>query len=262
MIALALAVGSASAQEPGRPITFLVRDRATLQPVRAAALVVDRTIDVGQSDSLGMVRTTRLGVGSHSIVVRRLGYRDIEAAFEIANTTDTLRIGMDATPTPLPAVAVEAQETPSYLRDFERRRAAATDGLFLTPTQLDSLKNQSLSAILRSRARGGRIIADVTAGGAEYLVSTRPRMDGAVRIERGKQRSARDDMCLAQVVVDQALVYTQGPDTAGAPPFDLRSIPVSQIAAIEYYANDAVTPAEFKHGPAVCGTLVITSRYK
>lgn len=261
-VALALAPSITAGQERTSPITFLVFDRATREPVTGAAIMADRTIDLGQTDSLGGSRTTRLATGRHSIVVRRLGYRDTNIVFEIAGYSDTLRINMDAVATPLNPVAINAPEPAAHLRDFERRRAAATDGLFLTRLQLDSLKNQSLSVVLRARARGARIVADPSTGGAEYLVSTRPRMDRAVRIERGSKRMSRDDLCLAQVIVDQTLVYAQGPDTAGPPPFDLRSIPTSQIDAIEYYANDAVTPAEFKRGPAVCGTLVITLRYR
>ena len=261
-IVLALTAGSALGQEPAFSIIFLARDRATREPVTAAALIIDGSIPLGQTDSRGVWRTTRLDAGRHSVLARRIGYRDAELAFEIANSPDTVRIDMDAVAATLNPVAVEAPEAPSHLRDFERRRAAATDGLFLTRLQLDSMKNQSLSVVLRSRARGAKVIADLSEGGAEYLASTRPRMDRAVRIEPGKKRTQKEDQCLAQVIVDQALVYAQGPDTAGPPPFDLRSIPISQIDAIEYYANDAVTPAEFRRGPAVCGTLVITLRYR
>ena len=262
-IALTLTAQVASGQASARSIAFFVHDRTTLEPLLGATLIADHAVDLGYTDSLGVARTTLLGEGQHTLMVKRLGYRDADLRIHIVPASDTIRIEMDAVAAPLRSVNVEATNTPSHLRDFERRRNTVVQGLFLGRAQLDSLKNQSLPEILRSRARGGRIVADLSAGGAEYLVSTRPRMDGAVRIEPGTKRTQRDDLCVAQVVVDQAIVYMQGPPGSPGPaPFDLRSLPVSQIDALEYYANDAVTPAEFKRGPAVCGTLVITLRQR
>jgi hypothetical protein len=288
---LLVAASAAHAQELPR-LTIAVVEATTLQPVARATVIIDGRIQPGGTDSIGIFRLQKFPGGTHLFRVKKFGYAELIASAEVAPDSSILvDFALPPLATRLGKVEINAAGVPNYLNAFSRRQAGTTAGLFLGPIQLDSLKDQSLSQVLMARARGvsirvgaqARALSEAAEGGGEYLVSTQRNTEKALRIADGAQQGA--ELCATQVYVDGMRVYAMQPrdmsmpgivvkqigaainappqhDMAGLPvPFDLRSIPVSQIAAIEYYATAAETPAEFRVGSAaMCGTLVIWTR--
>jgi hypothetical protein len=62
--------------------------------------------------------------------------------------------------------------------------------------------------------------------------------------------------CFAQVYVDDRIANSGKPTE----PFDVNSIPIHQIAGVEFYASAASTPARYSQRNAVCGVMLIWLR--
>jgi hypothetical protein len=154
-----------------------VRDAASGRSVPHAFVVAERATLLGITDASGVLRA-RVASGSHGVEVRSFGY--VARKFTViivADTTTSLDGRLTQAARSLDTVKVETDEpAPSVLGDFERRRATtAAHGFFLTRSQLDSLRNQSLSQVLRSRASDAKLVSAGEGGAAEYLASTRTR---------------------------------------------------------------------------------------
>ena len=87
------------------------------------------------------------------------------------------------------------------------------------------------------------------AGSAAYATGARAAPQLSVR--------TRPDPCFMDVYIDGALVYTKAMTEA---PFDLNSIGLSHIAAIEVYTGPATMPAEFNRTSRECGVIAIWTR--
>jgi hypothetical protein len=253
-----------------------VRDAASGRSVPHAFVVAERATLLGVTDSSGVLRA-RVASGSHRVEVKSFGY--IARKFTViivADTTTSLDVRLTQAARSLDTVKVETDEpAPSVLGDFERRRTTTAHGFFLTKAQLDSLRNQSLSQVLRSRASGAKLVSAGGGGAAEYLASTRPRTVGALlgcgngrdamRSGVAKGGCAASDSaraCYATVYVDGLKVFAMSSSSGEQPPFDLREEPLTQLQALEYYPNPATTPAELRDGNSSCGTLLLWHRLR
>jgi hypothetical protein len=253
-----------------------VRDVASGRSVAHASVVADRATLLGVTDSSGVLRA-RVATGSHVVEVKGLGY--LAGKFTVlivAETTTRLDVRLTQIAQSLDTMKVEMEEpAPSVLSDFERRRTTAAHGFFLTRAQLDSLRNQSLSQVLRSRASGAKLVsAGGGAGAGEYLASTRSRTVGAllgcgsgrdVMRSAAKGGCAASDSaraCYATVYVDGLKVFAMSSSSGEPPPFDLREEPLTQLQALEYYPNPATTPAELRDGNSLCGILLLWHRLR
>jgi hypothetical protein len=256
-----------------------VRDAASGRSVPHAFVVAERATLLGITDSSGVLRA-RVASGSHGVEVKSFGYVARSFAVVIvAGTTTSLDVRLTQAARSLDTVKVETDEpAPSVLGDFERRRTTAAHGFFLTRAQLDSVRNQSLSQVLRSRASGAKLVnAGGGAGAAEYLASTRPRTEGALlgcasgqdvmrsgtgRAKGGCAASDSARACYATVYVDGLKVFAMSSSSGERPPFDLREEPLTQLQALEYYPNPATTPVELRDGNSSCGTLLLWHRLR
>ena len=62
--------------------------------------------------------------------------------------------------------------------------------------------------------------------------------------------------CFAQVYLDDRLMNTSRPTE----PFDANTIPVEDIAGVEFYATAASTPSRYSGLNAVCGVMLVWTR--
>ena len=62
--------------------------------------------------------------------------------------------------------------------------------------------------------------------------------------------------CFAQVYLDDRLMNTQRPTE----PYDVNTLPVEDIAGVEFYATAASTPGRYSAMNATCGVLLVWTR--
>jgi hypothetical protein len=245
-VGLSLAAAPTAAQNGGS-VRGQVVDDASGQPVAAARVSVDGAAAV-TADSLGRFRVDGLRAREHRVRVERLGYarRDLRvpAADSVGLTVRLVAEAQQVTGVTATAPAAVSER----MRGFELRRTSHIgSGRFLTRADLETSARSSLANVLR-RMPGARIIH----GGAameEYLATG--QSVGPHALNRPPAP------CYAQVFINGVQVYAMG---RGDPP-NLKELDVNDIEAIEYYAQPASTPAQFRTMNADCGTLVLWTRY-
>ncbi len=179
-------------------------------------------------------------------------------------------------PQPLPTVPVTAEAElvrSAKLREFDRRRSNGT-GRFMTEADLANDQHRQLSDVLKKlpgilmvRAKGTRGYG----GSAVFVASSR----GSSTIEHVSPIFGRN--CGVAIWLDGVPVYrgldrtgpspafggrgaSSAPGQVGEPPFNINSIMTQHIAAIEFYAGPATTPAELNTTQGTCGALVIWTK--
>jgi hypothetical protein len=209
-----------------------------------------------RSDDRGVFRLTDVPVGSHEVLVRRVGYGAVTATLTFApNEEEDRRIVLKPLNV-LDSVLVEATRLDIGMRDFEEHKRVGM-GHFLTRADLELRKGESLTDIMtmipgagvvRGRGRQGWVLgkrAVVSLGGnGIYQPDDAERMRGMVKA------------CYAQVWVDNMLMNPSAPTE----PYDLYNFSPEQIEAIEFYAGPAQTPARYANLNSNCGVMVIHTR--
>ncbi|MEO6866367.1 MAG: carboxypeptidase-like regulatory domain-containing protein, partial [Gemmatimonadaceae bacterium] len=214
----------------------------------------------------GEFRILGIPPGNHVVVVRHLGSAPITVSLDLA-VGDTVIREFDlapAVPAPpaLDTVSVRARlllsaVTLGKMAGYESRRAQHI-GRSIDSTTLQRENYRDLGDILRAHLP---IHLLVTEGGS-YVGSTR----GMVSDLNGNSQPAGDSgdrqrgagpACYAQVYVDGIRLYTPA---QGAKLFDVNSIPVTGLKAVEYFPGAAETPPEYGGTGASCGTLLIWTR--
>jgi hypothetical protein len=240
---------AALAQEGGARAVFRVVDAQSHQPVADATVVLDDARILGATDSLGVLRASRLDAGAHAVRVGRLGYEPwVTSVTLTADAAQTVNVAMQPVPSQLPTVGVTAQGVEARLLDFERRRAQG-QGVFFTREQLDSNAGRTLVDLLRARSQARFVRAP---NGAQFLASgSQPAPDEF----RGPPLP-----CLVQLYVNGTNVFVPDRHNPNEAPPDLQQYEVSDLAAVEFYAEPSQTPPEFRSGAPECGTLVLWTR--
>jgi len=208
-----------------------------------------------RSDARGTFRLTDVPAGSHSVVVRRLGYGAMTADVTFAANDEEDRRIVLRPMTVLDSVSVTATRTDVGMLAFEENRRVGL-GTFLTRDELSKSEGRKIGDVLsmvqgagvvRGRTSGAWIMAKRSTSSVVYEPNEVEKMQGIVR------------GCYAQVYLDAQL---QNP-TSPTEPFDVNSIPVAQIEAMEWYGSPAQTPARYLRLGSPCGVLVIhTRRYE
>lgn len=237
---LSLAVGllratAAAAQEPGPIVSGVVKDTTG-----AALAGVEVTLPASGIRSVtagdGRFRVAGLPAGSHTLRLRRIGYRvaNVPVAIEGNATPSELAVTLRAIPLELDTVLVQAGRS-SLGRNLEGfyERKARGNGRFFTRAELDRTQSSRLTEALRALMPG-------------LNVSPRNTMRSSVRI--------RQNRCPPLVWLDGA--------AATAAEFDLDAISPHTVSAIEVYAGPATVPMEFRvnRGLDGCGVIAIWSR--
>ncbi len=205
--------------------------------------------------------------GVQRVLVRRVGYGPVEAQVAIeAGRTIERHIRM-VRATNLDSVVVTAKSVDHQLDDFEENKKLGI-GHFLTRAELAPQEGRSTGAVLTTLP-GIKVFAigpyAWVGSGRHNVTSIRGSGAGLDDMDVPKRAPLWD--CYALVFADDHLVFRgqKFQTTKGLqwePLFDINSIPVSEIEAIEYYASAAQTPTKYSVLNSQCGVLVIhTLRY-
>ncbi len=220
----------------------------------AGAEVAIPTLGLGaRTDEAGRYRIAGVAPGDRLIEVRHIGYKPLSKVVAVSGDSARVDFTLEADVVRLDSVVARATPDP-YMREFEENRRLGL-GHFFTRAELEKAHVErlveALDAIPGSRLERGR-------GNRAWVISNRvspttptPIPDFTDR-ERGAPRA-----CYSRVYLDNVNVY-RGRDEE--PLFDVNSIPIAAIEAIEYYAGPSQTPARYGGPAALCGALVIWTR--
>lgn len=257
--------------------------RAVTTTATFAGLVTDSTnkpiagVEVMLSDAGKGAVTNEQGAfvlrdvpaGPQSVVARHVGYGPVESQLTfVAGQTIQRHITMIRSTT-LDSVVVQGQSVDHALDDFEVNRKLGL-GHFLTRAELAKQEGRPTSSVFISFP--GIKVSTVgsyawVGSGRKILTSLQGAGTGVTQLDPSDaaKRAPLWD-CYALVYVDEHLVFRgqrfpvqtrTGMQWTWEPLFDINSIPISEIEAIEYYASPAQTPMKYAALNSECGVLVI-----
>ncbi len=254
-------------------------------PIENAEIVLS---DIGRSvltDKRGMFRMTDVPIGSHLVSVRRVGYSPMNTTMNFdANRTVDQKVLLPLSAATLATIDVTADGVPA---EFEERSKRGF-GRFLTQKQLARQDGRRLSDVLSSSQGFASINGHGSAGwiiGKRAPLHIKPKgMGDCGTAAVAKPGSSAvpceynvDDVrdqgiycpstpgevtrgvvcgCYSQVYMDARLLNPGRPTE----PFDINTIPLNTIAALEFYASAAETPGKYSDLNAVCGVMLVWSR--
>jgi outer membrane receptor protein involved in Fe transport len=216
-------------------VSVFVADAKTASPLVDARVEFSGLRLTRQTDSLGVAYFPPLKSDSLQISVSKIGYKPVHhtVALELSDFVE-ISIAMKKLDTQLlDTVNVLGSRTPTFLRDFERRRAMGL-GKFFTSAQLDSSPLEPVVDQVARRIAGVRAVWQNSRMNV-VLVSQR----GPIRFSGGA--------CRVSVYVDG-----EGPDK-----LDLTRIQSSDVAGVEYYS--VAPPVQYSRG-AACGVVLIWTK--
>ena len=225
---------------------------STNRPVVAAEVSLVDLQRTALTDGRGQFELHDIPPGTHRIVVRRLGFAPLDTVLEFLSRRFQYRRIHLASIQSLAPVEVTAERT---IASFEDHRRTGM-GSFFTRAQLEKLERLHMRAVL-FQVPGANV---VTGSGAQsWVMSARSRRtlgNTQVPPSREELRAGAKPGCYAHVYIDGILVSRGPPD----PLFDINSVSVDQVEAMEFYAGPAQTPARYLRSDAQCGVLVIWLR--
>jgi hypothetical protein len=194
-----------------------------------------------RTDSVGRFEISGIMPGEHQLVVRKLGYAPVSQVITFASGDALQRtLYMDAAVT-MDTVIVSAIPV---LPDFEANRSIGL-GKFLTRADLAKLEGRRFSEAL-IQLPGIQFIRG--SGNAMYLTSS-----------RGRKSLNQPGACFSHVYLDKMLIYGNR-ERFREEPFNLNSIRIEELEAIEYYTGAAQTPLRYSKLNSNCGVLVLHTR--
>lgn len=237
------------------------------------------------TDEKGAFRIRDVPPGTHTILVRALGYTPVTAQVEFAaNKPVDHSIALGRVQA-LQAVDVNATSAPSST--FEDHRKLGL-GRFVTRDALEKSKGRQLGPVIADQMGGAGVIPGragsswpvgkrapmhilgrgaCTGGGAAPNApkgagspcgfdENELRGQGYYCPTQGEKMRGMICACYTQVYVDDHL------ENPGSPtePFDLSSIPTTSIEAIEIYKSPAETPSKYNNLNAKCGVILLWTR--
>jgi len=236
---------------------------STNQPIVGAEVSMPDLSKTTLTNEQGAFVLRDIAPGSQRVVVRHLGYGPIETQVTfVPGRTTQRRIAMMRTTT-LDSVIVTEKAVDHALDDFEANRKLGL-GHFITRAELAKQEGRTTGAALTT-VPGIKVFAigpyAWVGSGRKNVTSLQNRPVRLDKTDSAKRAPLWD--CYALVYLDDHLVFRgQKLNNEWEPLFDINSIPVSEIEAIEYYATAAETPAKYSTLNSQCGVLVIhTIRY-
>lgn len=196
------------------------------------------------TSSTGTVTLVFLPDGGSMVRLQKIGY-EVQTMLVAISPRDTNPLTLVLRPAvELPAMVTRADSAPRYLsarlRGFEERRRKE-NGRFITEDVLRKHDDMPLGNLLRTIAPG--VVKE--SGGSAMLLMQSPR-------------------CTVggppQVYLDGVPLTAPMKRGVANPPFDLMEFSVSDLAAVEYYSDGAITPMEFSHLGQRCGALLLWTR--
>ncbi len=253
--------------------------------------------DIGKSvltDRRGAFRVSEIPLGTHLVAIKRVGFAPIYTSIDFeANRAVDQRLLMNKAQT-LATVSTIAALGEGAPADFEERRKSGI-GRFLAREDLDKHRGRRLGDVItqvsgfgsasssagrawvigkrppqRSLPRSGGVDAQGTAIGCGSPKPTRPGEPGPCTFSMDDLRNQGfycpttseqsqgilSCACFSQVYLDDRLMNPGKPTE----PFDANTLPVEDIAGVEFYATGASTPGRYSQLNAVCGVMLVWTR--
>ncbi len=227
-------------------------------PIRGAEISVPRLRLTTTSALDGTFRLSGIAPGREIVMVKRLGFQPLTTNlnFVAGDSVDTDFILVPSAQT-LPGVKVKGKAFDRKLAEYERRKAAGF-GHFLDGDQLDKMQTRQMAEVLNTIP--GPQVYRSNVSSAAWIASARGQQSvaGTFQVDQmDTNRGAPSGQCYAAVFLDGVGVFTA---QRGQPLFDINSIPVTTVKAIEYYAGAGTMPPEFNGSRNTCGALVIWTK--
>jgi hypothetical protein len=193
-----------------------------------------------------------LPAGTYELTARRLGHEPVTRRVTLQGA-DTVTVLLPMAPRVQTLAEVEVRDSVapavSTFRAFERERARANGGAFVSDTVLAMNEHSVMSNVLR-RIPGAQI-ARIQFDRRSYNVLASRR--------NGQGLRSAEKYCYFQVYVDGSLRYAPAAQNVLPPP-DVDEFKVQDYEAIEVYRGPAQTPVQFGGTGAPCGTIVFWTR--
>jgi len=171
--------------------------------------------------------------------------------------------------TTLDSVVVQAKSVDHALDDFEANRKVGL-GHFLTRAELAPQEGRTTGAVLTS-IPGIKVYVRGSyawVGSSRHNVTSLAGAGAILGLDKSDSlKFAPLWECYALVYLDNSVIWRGQRSTSRnsrgqvvsiwEPLFDINSIPVTEIEAIEYYASPAETPMKYAALNSQCGVLVI-----
>ena len=256
------------AMAPTFALTGTVRD-STGRALPDADITIAALSLATRTDKRGAYRLTRIPAGALAVVARHLGYAEQTATLEFgAQSAITHDFVMQRLST-LDSVTVTATPLDNEMRDFEEHRRLGLGHVF-SRSELAQKEGLRMTEVL-SGVRGLGLVNGV--GGRGWILGKGfSSLDSKCRPDPRTGRAppgspayipdkfeASQGMtcaCYAQVYMDGALMNPGTP----AEPFDVNSVPVAQLEAVEFYSSPAQMPSRYNKLNAACGVYVMHMR--
>jgi hypothetical protein len=267
VLVAAIVASLTPALAPAQVVRGSVVDSASGKPIAKAEVTLP---DVGRgtaTDDQGTFELRDVPAGTQRVLVRHIGYGPIELRLTFVAGQTLERRVMMVRSTTLDSVVVKGQSVDHALDDFEVNRRLGL-GHFLTRAELAPQEGRTLGSVLTTmpgikvHQRGP--YAWLGSGRAAHSTSF---MAGVALDPSDVPKAAPVWDCYPLVYMDNQLVWrglkyrnppgAPGPQYTLEPLFDVNSIQVGSVEAIEYYAGAAETPAKYATLNSECGVLVI-----
>jgi hypothetical protein len=240
---------------------------STRRPVMNAEIAIPRLSLKTLSDSLGRYRLREIPRGEYLVITRAVGFRP-DSSRTTFDGDEALLVDIQLRP---PVAALQAVRVRGAAVSFERgkmsgyeERKATGIGRFVDHDVVAKYEDRRTSELL-SMVPG--IDIRPGSGAKAYAVSGRTRLSGRCAL----CRTIKDDNqqqsnigqptggpCYMDVYLDGvAVFYTQG---AAGGLFDLNTLNLKTVEAVEVYAGGAQVPAEFNRTSGGCGVIVIWTK--
>lgn len=218
-------------------------------PIVAAELIIAGSTARAVTDSAGRFVLRDVPGGRRFLVARALGFHPETSQVELFDDESLSReIFLKRRITMLGEVNVRDSApaiVPAKLREFNERRRASVGGQFLDSTVIAKWVNRRTGDLFSTLSG-----VDVKRGGsAAFLSGSR-----APPSIRAGVSSSRPPPCFMDIYLDGA------PVALGNRAFDVNSLGLNHIAAIEVYSGPANTPPQYNRTSNGCGVVLIWTR--
>jgi hypothetical protein len=244
---------------------------STNQPIIEAEIVISALGLAGRSDARGEFTLSGITPGIHGVVVRRVGFGPMTTTLEFPERQTVRRRILLQRLTVLDSVVTTATPDPMMLAFEEHRKRGF--GVFVTRAELAKSEAFTLASVaqqLRGLAYARGQQGQMWPLGRSPFTScpTIPAPDvNCIRRERilyvpddSEARAGVRIGCYAEVWMDRILLNRGTPTE----PFDINSISVGSIEAVEWFAGSSQVPPEYMTSTSSrCGVLIVhTRRFK
>lgn len=236
-----IGIVSASLLQAQATLIGTVRVDSGRTPLVGAEVSIEALGRSTRTDEAGRFVLSALAPGLRHVQVRRIGYQSVGKMVQlVAGTERVADFTLERAAVKLDSLVVTAKTRDPVMREFEDNRRIGL-GHFFTRVELEK--------------QGISHLAQAFDGIAGVKVERKP-IGATMRESNQAYVANRRRNCLSTVYLDNVLMYGRASDMA----FNINSIPVDQIEAIEYYSGPAQTPARYSALNSNCGVVVIWTR--